>query len=68
MLKLHRSIYPKRAVTATVEAFANLADARVSRDGDYHAVQLTLKDPDLTPDELRHEFANYALGQSAGGR
>lgn len=67
-LRLHRSIYPARAVADAAAAFAELAEATISRDGDYHRVALRPLGDELTPAELRSEFANYALSRAARRR
>jgi len=67
-LRLHRSIYPAKAVKATAKAFAELAESTISREGDYHQVVLRPLDDTYPPEQLRSEFANYALSRAARGR
>lgn len=66
-LKLHRTIYPARAVQETTAAFAELAAITVERQGDYHRVRL-VPGVDVPPDQLVHEFANFALSRAARNR
>jgi hypothetical protein len=67
-VRLHRSIYPARALTVTTVAFAELVEADISRDGDYHEVVLRPLGDAYTPEQLRHEFANFALSRAARSR
>ena len=64
-LRLHRKIYPARALTETVEAFAELVEAEIDKEGEYHLVRLSPLDDDHPLETLRLEFANYALGRAA---
>jgi hypothetical protein len=66
-LKLHRSIYPTRAVKETAAAFSDLATITVERQGDYHRVRL-VPGQDVPSDQLLHEFANFALSRAARNR
>ncbi|MFH2008458.1 MAG: HxsD-like protein [bacterium] len=66
-LKLHRSIYSTRAVSETIEAFAELATVTLKRQGDYHLLRL-LPLEDVPAEPLVHEFANYALSRAARSR
>ena len=50
------------------EAFGRLADVTIKRDGDYHRIDLRLRDDSVAPDTVKHEFANYALGRAAEAR
>jgi hypothetical protein len=54
-------------VQETAAAFAELATITVDRQGDYHRVRL-VPGPDIPPDQLVHEFANYALSRAARNR
>lgn len=66
-LKLHRTIYPKRAVQETAAAFCELAEITVERKGDYHQVRLVAA-ADVPPEQLVNEFANFALSRAARNR
>ena len=46
-------------------AFAELLEAEVATEGEYHVVALRPLDTEHSPETLRHEFANYALGRAA---
>ena len=48
-------------------AFSDLATITVERDGDYHQVRL-VPDADVPPEQLVHEFANFALSRAARNR
>lgn len=67
-LRLHRRIYPTRALSDTVKAFAELLEAEVATEGEYHVVTLRPLDTEHSPETLRHEFSNYALGRAARSR
>jgi hypothetical protein len=60
-LRFHKKIYPKAAVEAAVEAFAEVADVRMTAQGNYAVVEL---EPQVAEDaaELAGEFRNFALG------
>ncbi len=66
-LKLHRTIYPNRAVQETAAAFSELAEITVERQGDYYQVQL-IPAADVPSDQLVNEFANFALSRAARNR
>ena len=66
-VRLHRTIYSAKAVSAAALAFADLADIEVRKSGDYHEVTL-ITDGDIQPDALRGEFTNYALCHAARNR
>jgi len=67
-LRLHRRLYPTPAVRAARDAFGDLADVRLTREGDYHLVRITVRDAELDPERVMHELANYALGQASEAR
>lgn len=67
-VRLHRRLYPTRAVQETVAAFAEVAAARLERDGQYHVVTLAPSTSSLSAERLALEFANYALSRSARSR
>ena len=48
-------------------AFDHLATITVERQGDYHRVRL-VPGGDVPPDQLVHEFANFALSRAARNR
>jgi len=54
-------------VKETVAAFSELATITVQRQGDYHRVAL-IPGADVPPDQLVHEFANFALSRAARNR
>ena len=60
-LRFHKKIYPKKAVQAAVEAFAEVGTFRVAVDGDYAVVEIQ---PQVAEDatELAGEFRNFVLG------
>lgn len=60
-LRFRKKIYPKMAVQAAAEAFADVAEIRVSVQGDYAVVELR---PQVAEDaaELAGEFRNFVLG------
>jgi len=67
-LRLHRRIYPARAVKETITAFAGVASAQLHREGDYHVLILSPATRDLSIERLVLEFANYALSRAARSR
>lgn len=67
-VRLHRRLYPARAVKETVAAFAEIASVHLERDGEYHIVALAPRTSELTAERLALEFANYALSRSARSR
>jgi len=60
-LRFHKKIYPKTAVEAAVEAFAEVAEVRLTVEGNYAVVELQ---PQTEEDaaELAGEFRNFVLG------
>ncbi|HOI08894.1 MAG TPA: HxsD-like protein [Myxococcota bacterium] len=60
-LRFHKKIYPKTAVEAAIEAFAEVGEFRVTVDGDYAVVEIR---PQVAEDtaELAGEFRNFVLG------
>jgi hypothetical protein len=67
-LRLHRSIYPPKAISDTVKAFEELLQAEMVKEGEYQIITLRPLGSEHSPATLRHEFANYALGRAARSR
>ena len=54
-------IYSKKALSATIEAYAQLASFELTHEGEYYVVRVAeLHDPEVK-DRLIDEFSNYAL-------
>ena len=67
-LRLHRRLYPARAVREAIKAFSEVATVELSREDDYHVVRLQPTGSDLDAETLRWELANYALSRAARSR
>ena len=66
-MKMHRKIYSKTALKKTADAFAEAADISISKDGDYHVVDIRKKSQaDIPAKDIASEFANYAIYASRG--
>ena len=63
-LKLHRELYPDAAVQEAVAAFGDLAAVTVTERAPYHVLAVTPA-PDVDPDQVVRELANYALSRAA---
>lgn len=63
-LRLHARIYPKTALAATAEAYADFAKLSVAKDGAYWRVALTPTSDEVEPQLLALEILNFALAES----
>ncbi|HNZ02726.1 MAG TPA: HxsD-like protein [Myxococcota bacterium] len=65
--RLHKKIYPARAVKTAVAAFSEVASISTLRDGDYTIVDL--QSGDAADDaEFMGEFENFVLGETISMR
>ncbi|HOA12885.1 MAG TPA: HxsD-like protein [Myxococcota bacterium] len=63
----HKKIYPAKAVKVAAEAFAEVAEIHVARDGDYTTVSIESGNPDEDV-EYVGEFENFVLGETIAMR
>lgn len=67
-IRLHKGLYPRKAVDEAVDAFRETASIRVSRKGDYWFVAIEPTEAGIDPDEAAGEFQNYVLGVTVAQR
>ena len=66
-VRLHRTLYSRRAIAEAAATFADFASIAVRRDADHYVVDLSDIRTDVEGD-VAAEFCNFALANSANGR
>ena len=59
-IKFNKKLYSQKAIKIAAKEFKNLADIKISSQGDYFVVVFDQIDPDVK-EVIVDEFGNYAL-------
>ena len=62
-IRLHKSIYLRRAIADAMATFEDFGTFELSRDGDHHQVLISAVDPEVEGD-IVGEFCNFALANT----
>lgn len=63
----HKKIYPAKAIKIAASAFAEVAEIKLGKDGDYTTVCIESGNPDEDA-EYVGEFENFVLGETIAMR